>query len=113
MPLQLPLFFLGETNLARVYPEVQEIGHNEERFHPVVASRYLTSVSVRAVLPTRGLELGLALVKNRRSVLVTLTLITETAGINILSTTRSIVSRNLTSYSWLWLSIEESQKTSS
>ena len=80
MPLQLPLFFLGDTNLARVYPEVQEIGHNEERFHPVVASRYLTSVSVHAVLPTKGLELGLglALVKNRRSVLVALTMITET-----------------------------------
>ena len=84
MPLQFPLFFLGDTNLARVYPEVQEIGHNEERFHPVVASRYLTSVSVHAVLPTKGLELALALalalalVQNRRSVLVTLTLITET-----------------------------------
>ena len=76
MPLQFPLFFLGDTNLARVYPEVQEIGHNEERFHPVVASRYLTSVSVHAVLPTKGLEL--ALVQNRWSVLVTLTLITET-----------------------------------
>ena len=80
MPLQFPLCFLGDTNLARVYPEVQEIGHNEERFHPVVASRYLTSVTVHAVLPTKGLELALALalVQNRRSVLVTLTLITET-----------------------------------
>ena len=61
-----------------MYPEVQEIGHNDERFHPVVASRYLTSVSVHAVLPTKGLELGLALVKSRRSVLVALTLITGT-----------------------------------
>ena len=82
MPLQFPLFFLGGTNLTRVYPEVQEIRHNEERFLPVVASRYLTSVSVHAVLPTKGLELALALalalVQNRRSVLVTLTLITET-----------------------------------